>query len=41
MWSGNDGAQRFYARYGFARVADITFNVGEQVDDEFLFAAML
>ncbi|MDE2596197.1 MAG: GNAT family N-acetyltransferase [Sphingomonadales bacterium] len=41
VWSGNDGAQRFYARYGFERVADITFNVGEQVDEEFLFAAML
>ena len=41
VWSGNDGAQRFYARYGFAKVADITFRVGEQLDEEFLFARML
>lgn len=41
VWSGNDGAQRFYARYGFAKVADITFNVGSHVDDEFLFARMM
>lgn len=41
VWSGNDGAQRFYARYGFAKVADITFRVGEQLDDEFLFARMI
>lgn len=38
VWSGNAGAQRFYARYGFARIADIGFKVGEQVDEEFLFA---
>lgn len=41
VWSGNHGAQRFYERYGFAKVADITFLVGEQVDEEFLFARML
>ncbi len=41
VFSGNDGAQRFYARYGFAKVADIHFWVGEQRDDEFLFARML
>lgn len=41
VWSGNDGAQRFYARYGFAKVADITFEVGEQIDEEFLFALKL
>lgn len=41
VWSGNDGAQRFYARYGFGKVADIHFMVGEQRDEEFLFAAML
>lgn len=41
VWSGNLGAQRFYARYGFAKVADITFRVGEQLDEEFLFARML
>jgi ribosomal protein S18 acetylase RimI-like enzyme len=41
VWSGNDGAQRFYARYGFAKVADVTFRVGEQIDEEFLLAATL
>jgi ribosomal protein S18 acetylase RimI-like enzyme len=41
VWSGNEGAQRFYARYGFEKVADITFRVGEQIDDEFLFARLL
>jgi ribosomal protein S18 acetylase RimI-like enzyme len=41
VWSGNDGAQRFYARYGFAKVADIHFRVGEQYDEEFLFALRL
>ena len=38
VWSGNARAQRFYARYGFAKIADITFCVGEQVDEEFLLA---
>ena len=37
VYSGNVGAQRFYARYGFAKLADIHFRVGEQLDDEFLF----
>jgi ribosomal protein S18 acetylase RimI-like enzyme len=41
VWSGNADAQRFYARYGFAKVADITFRVGEQIDDEFLFVLRL
>ena len=41
VYSGNAGAQRFYARYGFAKVADITFKVGEQLDPEFLFAKLL
>ena len=41
VWSGNDGAQRFYARHGFAKVADVTFRVGEQIDEEFLFARMI
>jgi len=41
VWSGNDGAQRFYARYGFVKVADITFAVGDQIDEEFLFALRL
>ena len=41
VWSGNLGAQRFYARYGFVKVADIHFHVGEQRDEEFLFALRL
>ncbi len=41
VWSGNHGAQKFYARYGFAKVADITFQVGQQLDNEFLFALKL
>ena len=41
VWSGNTDAQRFYHRYGFAKVADTHFWVGEQRDDEFLFARMI
>jgi diamine N-acetyltransferase len=41
VWQENHGAQRFYARYGFEQVAEIHFKVGEQLDEEFLFAAML
>lgn len=41
VWSGNHGAQRFYERWGFAKAADITFRVGEQIDEEFLFALRL
>ncbi|KPH59210.1 MULTISPECIES: GNAT family N-acetyltransferase [Novosphingobium] len=41
VWSGNEGAQKFYARYGFGKVADIHFMVGEQRDEEFLFARMM
>jgi len=41
VWSGNHGAQRFYARHGFAKMADIFFMVGRQRDEEFLFAKML
>ena len=37
VYSGNHGAQRFYARYGFAKTADTTFRVGRQLDHEFLF----
>lgn len=38
VFSENIGAQQFYQRYGFAKVADVTFRVGEHVDAEFLFA---
>lgn len=41
VWSQNPGAQRFYARYGFAKVADVTFRVGEQLDEEYLFTRMI
>lgn len=41
VYSDNHGAQRFYARYGFEKVADIHFMVGEQRDEEFLFAKVL
>lgn len=41
VWSENHGAQRFYARHGFARIADIDFWVGNHRDDEFLLARAL
>ncbi|MDE2561535.1 MAG: GNAT family N-acetyltransferase [Sphingomonadales bacterium] len=41
VWSGNQDAQRFYTRYGFLKIADIIFPVGEQLDEEFLFALRL
>lgn len=41
VYSENHGAQRFYQRYGFAKIADIHFRVGEQLDEEFLFEKRL
>ena len=41
VWQHNPGAQRFYQRYGFARVAEVSFRVGSQLDEEFLFSRML
>lgn len=41
VWAGNHGAQRFYQRYGFAKIADITFRVGQQLDEEFLYELRL
>lgn len=41
VWSGNLGAQKFYARHGFGKVADIHFMVGRQRDEECLFARMM
>ncbi len=41
VWSGNSAAQRFYARYGFAKIADIGFMVGAQRDEEFLLELRL
>jgi len=40
VWSQNHDAQRFYARYGFAKVADVAFRVGEQLDEEYLLSRM-
>lgn len=37
VWSENHGAQRFYARHGFAFVAEYAFPVGEQRDREFMY----
>lgn len=36
VYSENYGAQRFYQRHGFAKLADITFQVGNHIDPEFL-----
>ncbi len=41
VYSENFSAQRFYARYGFAKVADIDFWVGGHRDDEFLYELRL
>lgn len=37
VYAENFGAQRFYQRYGFTKIADITFRVGQQLDPEFLY----
>ncbi|HEY3518566.1 MAG TPA: GNAT family N-acetyltransferase, partial [Gammaproteobacteria bacterium] len=36
VWSENHGAQRFYARYGFAKVGEYGFPVGKTVDRELI-----
>lgn len=41
VYAENFGAQRFYQRYGFAKIADITFTVGDHVDPEFLYELRL
>lgn len=41
VWQENLGAQAFYRRYGFERIADIEFWVTDHRDEEFLFAAMI
>ncbi len=41
VYSENYGAQRFYERYGFAKIADIDFWVGSHRDDEFLLEGRL
>lgn len=37
VWSENYGAQRFYARYGFAKAGEYAFIVGRQRDREFIY----
>jgi diamine N-acetyltransferase len=41
VWSENYSGQRFYARYGFEKIADIDFWVTNHRDAEFLFGLML
>lgn len=41
VYSDNTGAQKFYRRYGFEKVADIEFMVGGHRDEEFLFSRIL
>ena len=41
VYSDNPGAQRFYQRYGFEKIADIDFWVGQQRDHEFLYELRL
>lgn len=36
VWSGNLGAQRFYARHGFEKVGEYLYPVGETRDLEFI-----
>lgn len=36
VWSENYGAQRFYGRYGFNKVGEYGFPVGQTVDREFI-----
>jgi GNAT superfamily N-acetyltransferase len=38
VWSENHGAQRFYARRGFAKAGEYDFPVGSTVDREFILA---
>jgi len=41
VYADNPDAQRFYARYGLRKVADITFRVGDHIDPEILMAVGL
>ena len=41
VYAENFGAQRFYQRHGFGKIADITFQVGEHIDPEFLYELKL
>jgi len=41
VYADNPDAQRFYARYGLEKIADITFRVGDHIDPEILMAVRL
>ncbi len=41
VYAENFGAQRFYQRYGFGKIADITFQVGDHLDPELLYELKL
>ena len=41
VYSDNSEAQRFYNRYGFEKIAEIDFSVGNHRDDEYLFGLLL
>jgi ribosomal protein S18 acetylase RimI-like enzyme len=41
VYADNPQAQRFYARYGLVKIADITFRVGNHVDPEIMMAVKL
>lgn len=41
VYAENFGAHRFYQRYGFAKIADITFKVGDHYDPEYLYELKL
>ncbi|KAK3830201.1 MAG: acetyltransferase [Linnemannia elongata] len=36
VWSESHGAQRLYARFGFEKISEYDFPVGEHVDREFI-----
>jgi diamine N-acetyltransferase len=38
VWSQNQSAQRFYARYGFEKVGEYGFPVGKTIDREFILS---
>lgn len=41
VWSENHGAQRFYQRYGFRKIGDTIFMVGDHRDEEYLMGVRL
>lgn len=41
VWSQNHAAQRFYRRYGFRKIGDTIFMVGDHRDEEYLMGLRL